>query len=110
MADASTIAQRQAPVADAVGKYDKSLEMLLKQLSHIDLTDEVYDQDAYLDAHGGFCDVFIAKSKRHGDKTVAVKRLRIHILHHKDVAKVSQHARVYRKLLDRTRPDAIPRA
>ncbi|KLO08685.1 kinase-like protein [Schizopora paradoxa] len=78
----------RSSVANIVGKYDKGLEDLLKQLSHIDLTDDVHDQDAYLDAHGGYCDVFIAKSRRHGERVVAIKRLRVHILHHKDVAKM----------------------
>lgn len=65
------------------------LSLLLATLRGFDLSNDIFDQSVYLDAHGGYCDVFTAKSKRHGNMTVAVKRLRVHILRNEEASKVS---------------------
>lgn len=65
------------------------LSLLLATLQGFDLSNDIFDQSVYLDAHGGYCDVFTAKSRRHGNMTVAVKRLRVHILRNEEASKVS---------------------
>ncbi|KLO19000.1 kinase-like protein [Schizopora paradoxa] len=64
------------------------LSLLLATLRGFDLSNDIFDQSVYLDAHGGYCDVFTAKSKRHGNMTVAVKRLRVHILRNEEASKM----------------------
>ncbi len=81
-------------ISDGRGRSQDDLEQLLESLSHIDLSNDVFDETAYLQAHGGFCDVFMAKSRRHEGTTVAVKRLRFHIFRDKDVSKVRISATV----------------
>lgn len=73
------------------GRRDSQVDLghLLETLRSVNLSNDIFDQNVFLDAHGGYCDIFTAKSKRHGDMTVAVKRLRVHILHNKDASKVS---------------------
>ncbi len=65
------------------------LSLLLETLRDINLSGDIFDESVYLDAHGGYCDIFTAKSRRHGNITVAVKRIRVHILRNKDASKVS---------------------
>lgn len=65
-----------------------NLTRLLETLRDIDLSDDLFDESAYLDAHGGYCDIFTAKSRKHGNISVAVKRLRVHIVRDKDASKV----------------------
>ncbi len=70
-------------------KHDADLNAFLEGLHDLDLSNDISDETPYLSAHGGYCDIFTAKSRKHGDITVAVKRLRVHILHNKDASKVS---------------------
>lgn len=65
------------------------LSLFLRRLRDIDLSGDLYDESVYLNAHGGNCDVFTAKYRKHGNIMVAVKRIRVHILHNKDASKVS---------------------
>jgi len=69
-------------------KHEETLRRLLSRLSKFDLSEHIFDQTDHLQAHGGHCDIFKAKSRKHGDMAVAVKRLRVHILHDKDAAKI----------------------
>lgn len=69
--------------------YEEQLKELLNALHNIDLSGDIFDQTVYFDSHGGSCDVFRAKSRRHENMSVAVKRLRFHIYKNKDVSKVS---------------------
>ncbi len=78
---ASVIARRPNPRGD--------LSLLLNTLRDIDLSNDIFGKSAYLNAHGGCSDIFTAKSRRHGNITVAVKQIRVHIFHNKDVSKVS---------------------
>lgn len=68
------------------------LDLLLDTLRDVDLSGDLYDESVHLDAHGGYCDIFTAKSRKHGNTTVAVKRLRVHILHNKDASKVCRYS------------------
>ncbi len=80
---------RSASTIDRRRNSRAVLDSLLEALRGIDLSGDIFDENVFLDAHGGYCDVFTAKSRKHGDMTVAVKRLRVHILHNKDASKVS---------------------
>ncbi len=62
--------------------------LLLQDLQDLNLSDDVFGEDQHMNAHGGSCDVFRAKSRRHGNIDVAVKRYRIHVLQKKNPAKV----------------------
>lgn len=66
----------------------ESLSSLLQDLHDLDLTGEIEDEGAFLKAHGGYCDVFCGKSRRHGGLQVAIKRLRVHVLESQEAAKV----------------------
>ncbi len=66
----------------------ESLSSLLADLHDLDLTGEIQDEDPFLTAHGGYCDVFRGKARRHGGMQVAIKRLRVHVLESKEAAKV----------------------
>ena len=66
----------------------RALHELLKDLCDIDLTDDIYDEGPFLEAHGGYSDVFAGKSRKHGATVLAIKRLRVHIMKNKDVFKV----------------------
>jgi len=79
---------RSASTIDRRRNSRAVLDSLLEALRGIDLSGDVFDENVFLDAHGGYCDVFTAKSRKHGDMTVAVKRLRVHILHNKDASKM----------------------
>ncbi|KLO08683.1 kinase-like protein [Schizopora paradoxa] len=88
----SLVSPAQIPMSYVIGDgrcgQQNNLEHLLESLFDIDLTNDIFDETAYLQAHGGFCDVFMAKSRRHGNIKVAVKRLRIHIFNDKDISKM----------------------
>lgn len=68
------------------------LDLLLDTLRDVDLSGDLYDESVHLDAHGGYCDIFTAKSRKHGNTSVAMKRLRVHILHNKDASKVCRYS------------------
>jgi len=62
--------------------------LLLQDLQDLNLSDDVFGEDQHMNADGGSCDVFQAKSRRHGNIDVAVKRYRIHVLQKKNPAKI----------------------
>ncbi|KLO08684.1 kinase-like protein [Schizopora paradoxa] len=64
------------------------LDELLLSLQELNLSKSISFRTNYMQAHGGFCDVFMGYSSKHGEMRVAVKRLRIHILHNRDVSKM----------------------
>lgn len=63
---------------------------LLGTIDCINLSRDIFEEDHCPIGHGGYCDVFTAKSKRHGNCKVAVKKLRIHILQGDNAYKVSK--------------------
>ena len=67
----------------------QALRDLLDGRRDLDLSSDVYDESLYLQAHGGYSDVFRGRSRKHG-VDVAIKRLRVHIMADKDVAKVGR--------------------
>ena len=68
----------------------KALNDLLNDLRDLDLTNDINDESPFLQAHGGYSDVFVGKCRKHNGMRVAIKRLRVHIMANKDVAKVRE--------------------
>ncbi len=75
-------------VDNARSDSERDLNLLLDALRGIDLSKDIFDESKHRDGHGGYSDIFKAKSRRHGNIIVAVKHLRLHILHNKDASKV----------------------
>lgn len=69
-------------------EYAEQLDAFLEDLHDLDLSSDIFDETPYLSAHGGYCDIFTAKSRKNCNMIVAVKRLRMHILHNKDASKI----------------------
>ncbi|KLO14143.1 kinase-like protein [Schizopora paradoxa] len=87
-------------------KYADQLNRLLDGLRNIDLSGNIVEETPHLQASGGYCDVFIAKSRKHGNIAVAVKRLRFHIFRDKDASKaVLRELRVWYLLCH---PNVLP--
>lgn len=68
----------------------RELDLLLSGLQNLDLSGQIVYQNSVLKAHGGYCDIFIGRWMAQSTCicTVAVKRLRVHILSERDFAKV----------------------
>ncbi len=67
---------------------EKILSHVLNRLSHLDLSDKVSVDKYILPAQGGYADVFKGYCSTL-NRTVAVKRLRLHVGANWDVVKVS---------------------
>lgn len=73
------------------GKFERSntaLQDLLRDLRDLNLSEDIYDESQFLQAHGGYSDVFVGKCRKYEGMRVAIKRLRVHIMKNKDIAKV----------------------
>ena len=68
--------------------YDAELGAMLDGLQDLNMSDDIYEEAPFISAHGGQCDIFKAKSRKHRDIAVAVKRLRLHALDNKNASKV----------------------
>ena len=70
------------------------LQSLLESLRHLNLTGLVVREGPVTGAFGGYCDmyygmiVWLPSGGTMGQKKVAIKRLRVHILQERDFAKV----------------------
>lgn len=64
------------------------LKEILEKLAHLDLSDDVLDIQPFANVLGGSCEVFVARSKRHEGKKVAVKRIRVFLTTDEALAKV----------------------
>ncbi|KLO08493.1 kinase-like protein [Schizopora paradoxa] len=110
-ADAGSSSTRVSVTSNITAKnskitYEEQLRQLLEGLRSIDLSNDIYDQTEHFHAHGGSSDVFKAKSRRHGNIGVAVKRLRFHIYRNKNVSKIIfRELRVWSKL---SHPNILP--
>lgn len=62
-----------------LANYEAQLTQLLESLPDINLSGEIFDESPHVYGRGGYGDVYKAKSQRHGNIDVAVKRLRVHI-------------------------------
>ena len=64
---------------DSEVDYPDRLTKILSELSFLDRTDDIEQQEAVMCATGGFCDVFMGQLRVYSRKpiTVAVKRLRV---------------------------------
>ena len=67
-------------------RYAKKLKELLADLSRYNLTGKVIQNSDARQGFGGACDVFLG---RYQDKTVAIKKLRVHSSQMSNVQKVS---------------------
>ncbi len=59
----------------------------MSDLSHFDLKNQIVDKEAHASGLGGSCDVYSARSKKHG-KNVAVKQIRAFLAKDLSFAKV----------------------
>lgn len=76
------------------------LSRILSRLDRLDLSGKVLEQDTVMDAHGGYCDVFVGfiplecldgrrlMYPRDGRVKVAIKRLRVRLSKELPLAKV----------------------
>lgn len=69
-----------------------ALSKILKQLSHLDLSGKIIQNDVRVKAGGGSCDIFQGRSSVDG-KTVAIRRIRVHLYDDLEFAKVRE--RIY---------------
>lgn len=66
------------------------LEEILSGLSHLDLAGEIVDKEPHASGLGGSCDIYTARSRKHGKK-VAVKQVRAFLRKDLSLAKVCLH-------------------
>ena len=79
----------ECDVGEELNEPRRVFRALVDRLSHLNLTDRIEQRTGDQVAHGGFCDVFVGKSHAHGGITVAIKRLRVHVLTDAEAAKVT---------------------
>ena len=76
--------------------WQEELKVMMPNLRHLDLSGQVFFDSPALQAHGGYCDVFVGGLIRQGLLVcrIAIKRLRVHILSDRNFEKVRYRSRV----------------
>jgi len=84
----------------------RSLNSLLDDIRHLDLTGKIIQQSPFFKAHGGYNDVFSGKSLHHGGMQVAIKRLRMNVVESQKIAKlIMRELKIWSSL---THPNILP--
>ncbi|KAI5121784.1 hypothetical protein M0805_009595 [Coniferiporia weirii] len=96
-AELDNLSRQDVPVATLTSADSRNSEdalgRVLSKLGHLDLTGRIVTECSVMNAHGGYCDIFIGSlntdlSGYSGKIKVAIKRLRVNLHNDRDLTKV----------------------